>query len=270
MERTFQINAWKKKMKAILKNGFYFLLIIGLTWISGCRKRAQIIPPAKPLPAKERLVRTGYTVQVGAFTVLDNARRLTHELSQKGLNTYYFKHESGLYKVRFGDFATSEDARQKAESLLSDSVIKDYFIVKPEDYAVSRQSLFGEDYLRDNLIATAESFIGVEYAWGGASTDDGFDCSGLTMAVYQMNGLNLPRTSKEQYDAGAAVDKDQMMKGDLVFFFTSRNQKISHVGIYIGNEGFIHAPGKNKKIRKDSLTESYFRSHFAGARTYLK
>lgn len=257
-------------MKVILKNGFYFLLIAGLTWISGCRGRARIIPPAKPLPAKERLARTGYTVQVGAFTVLGNARRLTHELSHKGLNTYYFRHESGLYKVRFGDFPSSEAASQKAESLLSDSVIKDYFIVRPEDYAVSKQSLFGEDYLRDNLIATAVSFVGVEYSWGGASTDDGFDCSGLTMAVYQMNGLNLPRTSKEQYDAGASVGKDQMMKGDLVFFVTSRSQKISHVGIYIGNEAFIHAPGKNKKIRKDSLADSYFRNRFAGSRTYLK
>ena len=257
-------------MKVILKNGIYFLLIAGLIWISGCRGRPRIIPPTKPLPAKEALARTGYTVQVGAFTVLDNARRLTHELSHKGLNTYYFRHESGLYKVRFGDFPSSEAAQQKAESLLSDSVIKDYFIVRPEDYAVSKQNLLGEDYLRDNLIATAESFIGVEYSWGGSSNDDGFDCSGLTMAVYQMNGLNLPRTSKEQYDAGAAVGKDQMMKGDLVFFVTSQSQKISHVGIYIGNEAFIHAPGKNKKIRKDSLVDSYFRNRFAGARNYLK
>ena len=256
-------------MKVILKNGFYFLLIAGLTWISGCRGSARVIPSAKPLPAKERLARTGYIVQVGAFTVLDNARRLTYELSHKGLNTYYFRHESGLYKVRFGDFPSSEVACQKAESLLRDSVIKDYFIVTPEDYAVSKQSLFGEDYLRDNLVAAAESFIGVEYSWGGASSDDGFDCSGLTMAVYQMNGLNLPRTSKEQYNAGRAVTRDQLKKGDLVFFVTSRTRQISHTGIYVGDEAFIHATRKDKKIRKDSLVDSYFRNRFAGARTYL-
>jgi cell wall-associated NlpC family hydrolase len=89
------------------------------------------------------------------------------------------------------------------------------------------------------------------------------------MAVYQMNGLNLPRTSKRQYFAGAVVGKDQIKKGDLVFFDTTRSRTISHVGIYVGNEAFIHAPCENKKIRKDSLSDSYFRNCFIGARTYL-
>jgi len=257
-------------MKIILKNGCYILLIAGLTWLSGCRARARLIPPEKPSPPKERLARTGYTVQVGAFSVLDNARRVTQLLSHKGLNTYYFRHESGLYKVRFGDFPSNEAARQEAERLFSESVIKDYFIVRPEDYAASKQSMFGEDYLRDKLVATTQSFIGVEYSWGGTSRDDGFDCSGLTMAVYQLNGLNLPRSSKEQYDAGKSVARNQLKKGDLVFFVTSQRQKISHVGIYVGSEEFIHAPGKDKKIRKDSLADNYFKNRFAGACTYLR
>jgi len=258
-------------MKSLLKNTCYVFLVAGLAaWLSGCRGRPQVIPPAKPLPPAERLVLTGYTVQVGAFTVLDNARRLTQELSHKGLNTYYFRDESGLYKVRFGDFPSREAARQEAERLFNASLIQDYFLVSPEDYAVSKRGLLGENFLRDRLVATAESYIGLEYSWGGTSSEAGFDCSGLTMAVYQMNGLNLPRTSKEQFNAGKSVRKDQLKVGDLVFFDTSQRKKISHVGIYVGNQEFIHAPGKDKKIRKDSLFAGYYRNRYVGARTFLE
>jgi len=266
-------------MKIILKKVCCILLLAGFSWFSGCRARTQIIPPAqtaakpqkKQMPIKEeKLARTGYTVQVGAFSVLSNAIRLSQILSHKGLNVFYFRHESGLYKVRFGDFPSRDAALQKAERLLSEAVIEEYFIVRPEDYAVSKQNTFGEAYLRDKLVATAESYIGVEYSWGGTSRDDGFDCSGLTLAVYQMNGLNLPRFSREQYEAGTSVAQDQLRKGDLVFFVTSQSQKISHVGIYVGNKAFIHAPGKDKEIRKESLDDTYFRNRFVGARTYLK
>lgn len=257
-------------MKVILKGLCFVLWVGGLAWLTGCRGRPTVIPPVKPLPPKEKIARTGYTVQVGAFTILDNARRLTEALSQKGLNTYYFRHESGLYKVRFGDFPSREAALQEAERLFRESVIEDYYIVRPEDYAVSKRSLYGENYLRDMLVATAESYIGIEYSWGGTSKEQGFDCSGLTMAVYQMNGLNLPRSSRDQYNAGVPVTRDQLKKGDLVFFGTSRVRKISHVGIYAGSQEFIHAPGKDKKIRKDSLAYGYYRNRFVGARTYLE
>jgi hypothetical protein len=266
-------------MKIIMKKACCILLLAGFSWFSGCRARTQITPQATPavkpqtrqIPKKEeRLALTGYTIQVGAFSVLDNAIRLAQSMNHKGLNAFYFRHESGLYKVRFGDFSSREAARQKAEHLLNEAVIEDYFVVKPEDYAVSKQSMFGEDYLRDKLVATAESFIGVEYSWGGTSRDDGFDCSGLTMAVYRLNGLNLPRSSKEQYEVGTSIDRGQLKKGDLVFFVTSQRQKISHVGIYVGEKAFIHAPGKDKEIRKESLDDTYFRNRFVGACTYLK
>jgi len=268
-----------KKMKIILKNTGCFFLFAGFIVLSGCRTRTQVTPPIEPeakpytkqiLIKKERLTRTGYSIQVGAFSVLDNALKLTQTLNREGLNAYYFRHQSGLYQVRFGDFLSIKTARQEAKHLLDEDVIEDYFIVKPEDYSVSKQSMLGEDYLRDRLVVTAESYIGVEYSWGGTSRSDGFDCSGLTMAVYQMNGLNLPRSSIKQFEAGRAIKRNKLKKGDLLFFFTSRTQGISHVGIYVGNEMFIHAPGKDKKIQKDSLADSYFRSRFAGACTYLE
>jgi cell wall-associated NlpC family hydrolase len=274
-----QNNRVIEKVKIILKNLCCILFLAGVVLFSACRTRTQIIPPAEPdaVPQekqvsakKERLVRTGFTIQAGAFSILDNAVKLTEKLNERGLNAYYFRHETGLYKVRFGDFLSLKAARREAKYLFDEAVIEDYFIVKPEDYAVSKRSVFGVDYLREKLVATAESFIGVEYAWGGTSRSDGFDCSGLTMAVYQMNGLNLPRSSKGQFEAGKAIEKNQLKRGDLLFFVTSNSHKISHVGIYSGDMMFIHAPGKHKKIRKDSLSDSYFQNRFAGACTYLE
>jgi cell wall-associated NlpC family hydrolase len=82
------------------------------------------------------------------------------------------------------------------------------------------------------------------------------------MAVYHLNGLNLPRSSKAQWQAGSPVNRRQLSKGDLVFFATSGRREISHVGIYVGEDKF-------KKIRFDSLSKRYFRRRYVGARTYL-
>jgi hypothetical protein len=262
----------EQTMRTIRMNGGLMLAVLGLAWFAGCRAGVdvRVIPQSAPPAVTEAVARTGYAVQVGAFSVLDNARTLTDILSALGLDAYYFPHESGLFKVRFGDFASRDAAVREAGRLVDEELIEDYFIVSPEDYAAFGQSFLGEDALRERLVATAESFMGVEYSWGGVSRTDGFDCSGLARAVYQLNGLSLPRSSAGQYEAGIAVPKDRLLKGDLVFFITSPGRTISHVGIYVGENDFVHAPGKDRKIRKDSLDDSYFREHFSGARTYLK
>ena len=242
------------------------------SWFSGCRAGVQTVPPpapAAPPEADANVKRLGYTVQVGAFAILDNARTLTRALSGFGLDAFYFPARSGLYKVRFGDFPSRDAAVREANRLLAKALIKDYFIVAPEDYAVYRQIHLGED-LREKLAATAESFIGVEYSWGGTTSRGGFDCSGLVRAVYQLNGLSLPRSVQDQYGAGTTVSRDRLLKGDLVFFSASPGGELSHVGIYIGQNVFIHAPGKGKQVRRESLANSYFKEHFSGARAYLR
>lgn len=260
----------EQTIKPVLRRGGLILTAFGLAWFSGCRAGVRVIPQPAPPAAIETVARTGYTVQAGAFFVLDNARTLARTLSALGLDAYYFPHESGLYKVRFGDFPSRDAAVREARRLLDKALIKDYFIVRAEDYSVPKQSLFGEDELRKKLVAAAECFMGAEYSWGGTSSNDGFDCSGLAWAIYQLNGLSLPRSAADQFRAGTAVSRAQLLKGDLVFFAASPNRAISHVGIYVGEIAFIHAPGKDKKIRKDSLDTSYFKEHFSGARTYLK
>ena len=89
------------------------------------------------------------------------------------------------------------------------------------------------------------------------------------MTVYQLNGLNLPRHSMRQFDAGTSISKSDLRKGDLVFFAKKGTSRVSHVGIYIGNDKFIHASSQGKKIRIDCLSSDYFQNNMWVRRTYL-
>jgi hypothetical protein len=253
-----------------LKWGYIFMALLLIPLIGGCGGKDVISYHARPaVPKKKKLTSIGYSIQVGAFSNLNNAVQLNESLKRYGVNAYYFIHETGLYKVRFGDFALKEAARRKAESLQASGVIDEYYIVSPDDYAVVKQRKHGRGYLRGEIVRTAKSFIGLPYRWGGSSSAYGFDCSGLSMTAYHLNGLNLPRSSKEQYRAGVPVKRSQLLRGDLVFFASSRGRKVSHVGIYAGDDTFIHAPGRGKRVRIDSLSNRYFKSRYVGARTYL-
>ena len=194
----------------------------------------------------------------------------SEKLKARGLDSTYFKAADGLFKVRFGNFSTKEMARQRAQALLDKGTIEAFYIVQPEDYASYRQKQYGTNYLREALVKTAKDFIGVPYLWGGTSSERGFDCSGLTMTVYQLNGLNLPRKSTRQFEVGSpVVSIRQLQKGDLVFFASKGKNKVSHVGVYIGDGEFIHASSRGKKIRIDSLSVEHFFQRYKGGRTYL-
>ncbi len=247
-----------------------YVIILSLILTASACTTLQISRPAKPKIPKQELQRMGYAIQVGAFSVVDNAIKLNKSLRKKGLKAYYFAHPSGLYKVRFGDFRTRKAAEKKAKRLVRAGIIDEYYIVAPEEYAVAKERKLGRQYLRNEIVATAKRFLGMPYAWGGASASEGFDCSGLTMTVYRINGLILPHSSRAQYKTGIPVSKNRLQKGDLVFFATKRGRRVSHVGIYTGNNQFIHAPGKNKRVQTESLSNSYFRENFIGARTYLR
>lgn len=211
----------------------------------------------------------GYTIQVGAFARVENAARLAASLRHRDLDATYFVARTGLYKVRFGNFTTRESARSRAEVLRATGVIDDFYIVSPDQYAVAKEPSRGTFYLRGEIVRTARSFIGVPYLWGGKAPEAGFDCSGLMVACYQLNGLDLPRTCQEQFQAGVPVGTDRLAKGDLVFFAASEGGKVSHVGLYVGGGCFIHAPGTRNKIRLESLSSQYFSERYVGARSYL-
>jgi len=217
----------------------------------------------------------GYSIQVGAFSKIDNAIRLTRKLEKHGLEAFYFAHKSGLYKVRFGNYQTLKAATADAKRLRSMGMIEVFYVVRPGEYIVARGGTppvkGSSGNIRDEIVDTAHSFIGLPYQWGSCSLENNsFDCSGLVLAVYQLNGLNVPRTSQDQYFSGLTIMKEDLQKGDLVFFSGTGNGRITHVGIYIGDDRFIHAPGTGKTICTDSLSSSYFRDHFYGACTYLR
>lgn len=211
----------------------------------------------------------GYTIQAGAFARVENAVRLTEKLKKQRLDATYFKASDGLFKVRFGNFSSKEQAKGRALDLQKAGVIEEFYIVLPEDYAAAKRKQMGDPYLREQLVKTAYDFIGVPYLWGGTNARTGFDCSGLTMTVYQLNGLDLPRHSATQYDAGESIDRRDLQKGDLVFFATKGNGKVSHVGIYIGDHRFIHAPSSGKKIRVESMSDGYYAGRYVGAKKYF-
>lgn len=109
------------------------------------------------------------------------------------------------------------------------------------------------------IVAYAKNFIGVPYVWGG-STPSGFDCSGFVQYVYRQFGVSLPRTTYSQIAVGRSVDRANLMPGDLVFF-----RSAGHVGIYVGNETYIHAPQTGRTISIDSMAN---RSLYAARRIF--
>jgi cell wall-associated NlpC family hydrolase len=266
----------KRRNLAMGLNAFYLkriALYVGalilIIFIGACGRPVVRHPvPVAKAPERKAIPQLGYTIQAGAFTQAENAARLTRSLQQRGIDATYFAAREGLYKVRFGNFPTHELARVRAEEIRAAGFIEEFYLVAPEEYPAARRVERGEAYLREELVRSARSFLGVPYLWGGSSTDAGFDCSGLTMTVYQLNGFDLPRTSREQFVSGNPVDRSSLEKGDLIFF-AEQEGKVSHVGIYAGSGQFIHASGKGKQIRIDSLSQDYFHRTYLGARSYL-
>jgi peptidoglycan DL-endopeptidase CwlO len=110
------------------------------------------------------------------------------------------------------------------------------------------------------VVSIAMQYLGIPYHWGGASPQTGFDCSGLVMYVFGQVGISLPHFAAAQYHYGSAVARDQLEPGDLVFF-----DNLNHVGIYVGNNEFIHAPHTGDVVRISSMS-GWYDSHYVGAR----
>ncbi|HOA83194.1 MAG TPA: LysM peptidoglycan-binding domain-containing protein [Thermodesulfovibrio thiophilus] len=121
--------------------------------------------------------------------------------------------------------------------------------------------------MTDRLILFAKKMLHLPYRFGGNSFS-GLDCSFFVKKVYSMVGVNLPRSAREQFTVGIPVSKSELQPGDLVFFKTYARFP-SHVGIYIGDNLFIHASSRSKKITIDSLEAPYYISRFIGAKRII-
>lgn len=117
-----------------------------------------------------------------------------------------------------------------------------------------------------NLVSTAMGLIGVPYRLGGNSIETGFDCSGFVRAIFKDTlGLVLPRSAAQQAKETQAIDKTELKPGDLVFFNTMK-RAFSHVGVYLGEGKFIHAPRSGASVRIEDMRIPYWNVRFDGAR----
>ena len=109
----------------------------------------------------------------------------------------------------------------------------------------------------ENIALIAQSMIGKRYLYGGSSPRQGFDCSGLVYFTHTQVGDYVPRTSRDQLYASRKITLDELQPGDLLFYRI--NGKPSHVGIYIGNKQFVHAPSSGKKVSITTMDNPYFK-----------
>ncbi len=121
----------------------------------------------------------------------------------------------------------------------------------------------------EELTASALDLIGIRYRWGGTSPQTGLDCSGLVQFVFQqVTGVTLPRSAKEMSRLGDQVALADLKPGDLVFFNT-RRFAFSHVGIYLGDHRFIHAPRRGREVEIATIDSGYWQKRFNGARRLI-
>jgi len=118
----------------------------------------------------------------------------------------------------------------------------------------------------EEISIQAMSLVGTPYRYGGNTPDSGFDCSGLVRYVVgRAANVNLPRTTEAMGTRGSALDRSEVASGDLVFFNTTGRAN-SHVGIYVGQNRFVHAPSSGGTVRLEDMGKSYWASRYNGAR----
>lgn len=123
----------------------------------------------------------------------------------------------------------------------------------------------GSSSVVKTVLQRAFALLGTPYRWGGSSPENGFDCSGLVGYVFRTIGIDLPRVSRSMANEGTRVDsREALTEGDLVFF--GRRGHVDHVGIYIGNGQFLHAPRTGRDVTVSSLTSGYWSQKYLEAR----
>jgi len=141
-------------------------------------------------------------------------------------------------------------------------------LLTPKGLVFAEESSAGPEGVRIKLVKMARSFLGMPYRWGGISERKGVDCSGLVKILFAKLHIDLPRTSREQIHSGEQIALGDLKRGDLLFF-SYDGATPNHVGLYIGDQRFVHAAKNPGKVIITGLDEPWYNSHLLGARRIL-
>ncbi len=159
----------------------------------------------------------------------------------------------------------NEDLEEDIDDSLTDEDTADNSNISEQDESFRKEELLGKWNSPDEIqlfVKVATGFIGAPYRFGGSSLK-GIDCSSFVQKIYRIFDITLPRNAREQSKVGISIARENLTEGDLVFFHTKRS--LGHVGIYIGNNEFVHASSKGKVVRIDSLDTPYYQKRFQRA-----
>lgn len=180
----------------------------------------------------------------------------------KNTEVIIVKEENNWCQVRIGD-----TEGYIAKQYLSDTRINEVTSRSGDFERTKREEKAEVENKAEQVVSYAKNYLGSPYVSGGVDPS-GFDCSGYTYYVYKNFGYTLPRTAASQANQGVLVEKTNLQIGDLVFF-SQGSKKIGHVGIYIGNNSFIHAVNPQKGVAVTELSDSYYTRNYVTARRIL-
>ncbi|HXX81840.1 MAG TPA: LysM peptidoglycan-binding domain-containing protein [Thermodesulfovibrionales bacterium] len=236
----------------------YALSINDLKELNNIEKSARL-KPGRKLIVKQAGPKT-YTVRKGDTLVKISRKFNTSPDELMEIN------ELDSYDLRPGQklllevWVEPEDAKP-APSVVAENISDDL-------HAMTESPDLNSLNVKDRLVLFAKKMLNIPYRFGG-STFMGIDCSGYVQKVFGLLEVPLPRTAREQFHMGESVSKEELSMGDLVFFRTYASFP-SHVGIYLGNNLFIHASSRNRKVSIDSLDAPYYFKRFIGAKRVFK
>ncbi|MFO7370926.1 MAG: C40 family peptidase [Bacteroidales bacterium] len=169
------------------------------------------------------------------------------------------------FEVTFDDAPPASVKREKTTNQPDEQQQNTTSVEKVTSYNEKQSP--GLDTIRLSIVEKAREYLGVNYHYG-RSDEQGFDCSGYVRFVYSKFGFTLPHSSSEQYRQSRRIKNRKALPGDLVFFQT-RGKPIGHVGIYLGDNSFIHSPSRGRQVSIESLDSAYYKSRLVGFGSFL-
>lgn len=206
--------------------------------------------------------------------IAEQAAQLRSRITTEAVRLTSTRRKQTALIKRIGKQQREIEAQLNVRQQLLGSIQKDIAALEKQDQArqlrMRRQlqrSLTSTQTLTsgERAVSIAIHYLGTPYTWGSANPDRGLDCSGLTVVVFAQLGIELPHYAAAQYHYGNPVPRDQLRPGDLVFF-----RNLEHMGVYVGQGDFIHAPHTGDVIKISALSDPYYQTTWAGARRLLQ